>query len=51
MATLIISPRVIRGHMYFKVADVLFPTFARAACAWAAAVEALAELRQEGGAS
>lgn len=50
MATPII-PRVIRGHLLFQVADVLFPTFAQAACAWAAAAEALAELRRTGGAS
>ena len=51
MATRIITPRVIRGNIYFKVADVLFPTFAQAVCAWAAATEALAELHRQGGVS
>lgn len=37
MATLIISPRVIPGNIFYQVADVLFPTFAGAACAWSAA--------------
>jgi hypothetical protein len=32
-----IIPRVIRGRLYFQTADVLFPTFAQAATAWAAA--------------
>jgi hypothetical protein len=31
-----IIPRVIRGRLYFQTADVLFPTFALAASAWAA---------------
>lgn len=33
----VIIPRVIRGRLYFQVADVFFPTFAAAACAWSAA--------------
>lgn len=37
MATPIITPRVIRGNLFFQVANVLFPTFAGAACAWSAA--------------
>lgn len=32
-----IIPRVIRGRLYFQTADVLFPTFAQAKTAWAAA--------------
>lgn len=51
MATPIITPRVFRGKLFFQVANVLFPTFAQAVCAWTAASEALAELRQQGGAS
>jgi hypothetical protein len=51
MARSIINPRLIRGQLLFQVADVLFPTFAEAACAWAAATEALTELRRQGGAS
>lgn len=45
-----IIPRLVRGVLLFQVADVLFPTFARAACAWVAAAEALAEQRQQGSA-
>jgi hypothetical protein len=51
MARSIISPRLIRGQLLFQVGDVLFPTFAQAACAWVAAIEALAELRRQGGGS
>jgi hypothetical protein len=36
MATFII-PRIVRGRLYFESADVLFPTFAQATTAWAAA--------------
>jgi hypothetical protein len=36
MAVRIMS-RTVRGRLYFQVADVLFPTFAQAACAWSAA--------------
>lgn len=50
MATPII-PRIVRGRLHFQIADVLFPTFAQAVCAWAAAAEALAELHRTGGAS
>lgn len=32
-----IQPRMIRGCLFYQTADVLFPTFVRAACAWAAA--------------
>jgi len=37
MAVAIIRPRVIRGALYFQIADVLFSSFAAAAAAWAAA--------------
>jgi hypothetical protein len=33
-----IIPRIVRGRVYFQIADVLFPTFAQAAGAWSAAV-------------
>lgn len=46
-----IIPRLVRGVLYFQIADVLFPTFAQAVCAWVAATEDLAELRQRGGGS
>lgn len=32
-----IRPRIVRGGLYFQVADVLFPTFAGAVAAWSAA--------------
>lgn len=32
-----IIPQVIRGRLFYQVADVLFPTFAAAAAAWSAA--------------
>lgn len=32
-----IIPRLVRGALYFQIADVLFPTFAGAMCAWTAA--------------
>lgn len=32
-----IRPRIVRGGLYFQVADVLFPTFAGAVTAWSAA--------------
>lgn len=37
MAQAKITPRVIRGSLMFQVAEVLFPSFAMAACAWSAA--------------
>lgn len=46
-----IIPRLIRGALLFQVADVLFPTFAQAVCAWAAAAEDRAEQRRQGGIS
>lgn len=36
MATSII-PRLVRGRLYFQIADVLFPSFQQAASAWSAA--------------
>lgn len=33
-----IIPRIVRGRVYFQIADVCFPTFAAAATAWSAAV-------------
>lgn len=32
-----IQPALVRGRLYFQVAEVLFPTFAQAATAWSAA--------------
>lgn len=32
-----IIPQVIRGRLFYQVADVLFPTFRQAASAWSAA--------------
>ena len=32
-----IIPRIIRRRLFYQTADVLFPTFAQAACAWSAA--------------
>jgi hypothetical protein len=32
-----IIPQVIRGLLFYQVADVLFPTFRQAASAWSAA--------------
>jgi hypothetical protein len=37
MAVAIIRPRVVRGSLYFQIADVLFPSFAQAVAAWSAA--------------
>lgn len=33
----IIVPVIHRGRLFFRIADVLFPTFAQAAAAWSAA--------------
>ena len=32
-----IIPRIVRGRLYFQIADVLLPTFAQAATAWSVA--------------
>lgn len=32
-----IQPRIVGGCLFYQTADVLFPTFVRAACAWTAA--------------
>ena len=32
-----IIPRIVRGRLYFQIADCLFPNFAAAATAWSAA--------------
>lgn len=32
-----IVPRIVRGRLFFQVADTLFSTFAQAAAAWSAA--------------
>jgi hypothetical protein len=45
-----IIPRFIRGRLFFQVADVLFPTFARAASAWSAAVANRLDIVNVGGA-
>nr|WP_298717231.1 hypothetical protein [uncultured Steroidobacter sp.] len=50
MAMRIITPRVIRGKLYFQVADVLFLTFAAAASAWLAAeAHRVDTVEQDGG--
>lgn len=33
-----IIPQIIRGRLFYQIADVFFPTFAQAAGAWSAAV-------------
>lgn len=45
-----IIPRLVRGDISFQVANVLFPTFAEAVFAWAAApTHRLDTVEQDGG--
>lgn len=46
-----IVPRMHRGRLYFKVADVLFLSFAEAAAAWFAAEAQRVDILDTGGAA
>jgi hypothetical protein len=46
-----IIPQIIRGRLFYQIADVLFPTFAQAAGAWSAAVAHRLDVVDVGGAA